>query len=72
LQYGFEMSWRQPVTRGKRLCGDRLSLRPHCNINDGRYREDSFAREERHAKKNVPQRELVRSPLRYCDADSAS
>jgi hypothetical protein len=49
LQHRFQMPRWQAVTCSERFCCDRLSLRLHRHVNDGSYREDSFAREQRHA-----------------------
>src|SRR6202012_2079455 len=54
LQNWFEMSGRQAVTRGKSLCGNRLPMLLHCNID---YRGDSknaFAGKKRHREKETP------------------
>jgi hypothetical protein len=50
LQHRLEMPWRQAVTRGKRFCGNRLSLRLHCHVNDGGDGEDCFAGKQRHGR----------------------
>src|SRR6202008_5091588 len=46
LQHWFEMTWRQPMARRERFCGDGAAAGGHGNIQDGGNSQHALARQQ--------------------------